>query len=69
MNDSGQNILWIKKVGGNIMADRVWKVDHLQVNGHFDQLLLNKFFESSTPSRRNTDDGAEKMGGGMEERK
>ena len=39
------------------MADGVWKGVQPQVIGHFKQLLLNKFFDPSTPSTRKVDDG------------
>ena len=42
------------------MADGVWKWVQSQVIGCSDQLLLNKFFDPSTPSMRKGDDGEEK---------
>ena len=42
------------------MADGVWKGVQPYVIGHFKQLLLNKFFDTSTPSMRKVDDGKEK---------
>ena len=39
------------------MADGVWKGVNLQVFGHSKQLLLNKFFDPSTPSMRKGRDG------------
>merc|ERR1712030_305998 len=43
--------------GAPKMADGVWKGVQPQVIGHFKQLLLNKFFDPSTPSMRKVDDG------------
>ena len=45
------------------MADGVWKDVYPLVFGHSKQLLLNKFFDPSTPSMSKGCDG-EKMGGG-----
>ena len=42
------------------MADGVWKGAYPQVLGHSKQLLLNKFFDPSTPSMRKVDDGEKK---------
>ena len=42
------------------MADGVWKWVQPYVIGHFEPLLLNKFFDPSTPSMRNIDDGEKK---------
>ena len=42
------------------MADGVWKGVQPKVIGHFKQLSLNKFFDTSTPSMRKGRDG-EKM--------
>ena len=39
------------------MADGVWKGVQSQVIGRSDQLLLNKFFDASTPSMRKGRDG------------
>ena len=39
------------------MADGVWKGVQSLVIGCSDQLLPNKFFDPSTPSMRNIDDG------------
>ena len=39
------------------MADGVWKGVQPEVIGHFKQLLLNKFFDPSTPSTRKVDNG------------
>ena len=41
------------------MADGVWKGVQPRVIGHFEQLLLNKFFDPSTPSMRKGHDGEE----------
>ena len=46
------------------MADGVWKGVYPLVVGRSKQLLLNKFFDPSTPSMRKVDNGGEKMGGG-----
>ena len=43
------------------MADGVWKGVQPKVIGHFKQLSLNKFFDTSTPSMRKGRDGGEKM--------
>ena len=43
------------------MVDGVWKGDYPQVLGHSKQLLLNKFFDPSTPSMKKGRDG----GGGQ----
>ena len=50
------------------MADRVWKGVYPLVFGSSCQLLLNKFFDPSTPSMREGCDGGEKNGGKKEER-
>ena len=42
------------------MADRVWKGVYPQVFGHYKQLLLNKFFDPSTPPMRKVDNGEKK---------
>ena len=42
------------------MAGGVWKGVYSQIFGHSKQLLLNKFFDPSTPSMRKVDDGEEK---------
>ena len=42
------------------MADGVWKGVQSQVTGRSRQLLLNKFFDPSTPSMRKVDDGEKK---------
>ena len=42
------------------MADGVWKVVYPQVFGRSRHLLLNKFFDPSTPSMRKVDDGEKK---------
>ena len=42
------------------MADGVWKGVYPYVFGHYHQLSLNKFFDSSTPSMRKVDDGEKK---------
>ena len=42
------------------MADGVWKWVQSQVIGRSDQLSLNKFFDLSTTSMRNGDDGEKK---------
>ena len=42
------------------MADGVWKGVQSQVIGRSRQLLLNKFFDPSTPSMRKGRDGGEK---------
>ena len=39
------------------MADGVWKGVQPKVIGHFEPLLLNKFFDPSTPSMRKGRDG------------
>merc|ERR1712208_88391 len=41
------------------MADGVWKGVQPKVIGHFKQLSLNKFFDTSTPSMRKGRDGGE----------
>ena len=41
------------------MADGIWVKS--QVIGHSEQLLLNNFFDPSTPSMRKGDDGGEKQ--------
>ena len=46
--------------GGPKMADGVWKGVQPLVIGHFEPLLLNKFFDQSTPSMRKVDDGERK---------
>ena len=43
--------------GGLKMADGVWNGVQSQVIGRYDQLLLNKFFDPSTPSMRKGRDG------------
>ena len=43
------------------MADGVWKGVYSQVFGHSKQLLLNKFFDSITPSMKKVE-GGEKWG-------
>ena len=48
------------------MADGVWKGVYPQVFGHSKQLLLNKFFDPSTPSMRKVRDGGEKKTGKKE---
>ena len=45
-----QNPKWM--LGGLKMANRVWKGVFLLVFGCFRQLLLNKYFDLSTPSMR-----------------
>ena len=45
---------------GPKMADRVWKGVYPKVFRRAHQLLLNKFFDPSTPSMRKVDDGEEK---------
>ena len=42
------------------MADGVWKGVYPQVFEHSKQLLLNKFFDPSTPPMRKVDDGEKK---------
>ena len=42
------------------MADGVWKGVQPEVIGHFKKLLLNKFFDPSTPSMRKGRDGEKK---------
>ena len=42
------------------MADGVWKGVYPWVFGHSKQLLLNEFFDLSTPSMRNVDDREKK---------
>ena len=42
------------------MADGVWKGVYPKFFGHSNQLLLNKFFDPSTPSMRKGRDGGEK---------
>ena len=42
------------------MADGVWKGVYPQIFGHSKQLLLNKFFDPSTPSMRKVDDREKK---------
>ena len=42
------------------MADVVWKSVYPEVFGYSKQLLLNKFFDSSTPSMRKVNDGEKK---------
>ena len=41
------------------MADGVWKGVQPKVIGHFKQLSLHKFFDTSTPSMRKGRDGGE----------
>ena len=43
------------------MADGVWKGVKPKVFGHFQPLLLNKFFDPSTPFMRKVDDGEKKQ--------
>ena len=52
-----QNPKW--PPGGPKMADGVWKGVQPKVIGHFKQLSLNKFFDTSTPSMRKGCDGEE----------
>ena len=48
------------------MADGVWKGVQSKVIEHSDQRLLNKFFDPSTPSMRNTEPPAKsKMADGV----
>ena len=47
------------------MADGVWK----GVIGHYEPLLLHKFFDPSTPSMRKIDDGEKKRKKKKEEKK
>ena len=55
-----QNPKW--PPGGPKMADGVWKGVYPWVFGRSKQLLLNKFYDSSTPSIRKLDNGkGEKM--------
>ena len=42
------------------MANVVWKVVQSQVIGRSDQLLLNNFFDPSTPSMRKGREGEER---------
>ena len=42
------------------MADGVWKGVQSYVIGHSNQLLLNRFFDPSTPSKRKVDAGEKK---------
>ena len=56
-----QNTKWL--LGGPKIPDRVWKGVHLKVLGRSCQLLLNTFFDVSTPSMRKVDDKGEKGGG------
>ena len=49
------------------MADGVWVCPH--VFGHSKQLLLNKFFDLSTPSMRKVDDGEKKKKRKIKKRK
>ena len=44
------------------MADVVWKSVYPEVFGYSKQLLLNKFFDPSTPSMRKCPDGGKKGG-------
>ena len=44
------------------MADGVWKGVQPWVIDHFEQLLLNKLFDPSTPSMRKGHDGEELNG-------
>ena len=44
-------------LGGPKMAHGVWKGVHPLVIGLFEPLLQNKFFDPSTPSMRNIDEG------------
>ena len=44
------------------MAEGVWKGAYPQVFGRSKQLLLNKFFDPSTPSMRKGRDGGKKTG-------
>ena len=45
------------------MADGVWKSIYPQVFGRSKQLLINKFFDPSTPSMRKGRNGEEKKRG------
>ena len=42
------------------MANGIWKGIYSYNFGRSEQFLLNKFFDSSTPSMRKVDDGEEK---------
>ena len=55
-----QNQKW--PPGGPKMAAWVWKGDNPQIFGQSKQLLLNKFFDPSTPSMRKVDDGEKNRG-------
>ena len=44
------------------MADGVWKSVYLLVFGRSKQLLRNKFFDPSPPSKRKVDDREKKKG-------
>ena len=44
------------------MANKIWKGVYPKVFGHTKQLLLNKFFDPSTPSMRKGCDGRKKTG-------
>ena len=46
---------------GPKMADGVWKGVNPKVLGRFKQLLLNKFFDPSSPSMRNGRNGEKKL--------
>ena len=48
--------------GGPKIADGVWKDGNPKVFGRSKQLLLNKFFDPSTPSLRKGSNGGEKKG-------
>ena len=63
-----QNPKW--SPGDPKMANGVWEGVYLQVFGRSKQLLLNKFFDPSTPSMRKGRDGGNggKNGGKKEEK-
>ena len=50
-----QNPKWL--LGGPKMADGIWNGARPEIVGRCRQLLLNKFFDPSTPSMRKGDDG------------